>query len=55
MPKALEAKLKKEAKKKGLGKKRQGAYVYGTMNKLGLMHGNKVVHKGEMKSSMYKK
>ena len=33
MPKALEAKLKKQAKKKGLSKKRIGAYVYGTMMK----------------------
>ena len=35
MPKKLEAKLKREAKKKGLGKKRTGAYVYGTMRKAG--------------------
>ncbi len=34
MPKALEAKLKKEAKRKGLSKKRTGAYVYGTLYKL---------------------
>ena len=27
--------LKKEAKKKGLGKKRSDAYVYGTMRKAG--------------------
>jgi hypothetical protein len=35
MPKKLEHKLKKEAKKKGFSKKRIGAYVYGTMRKLG--------------------
>ena len=35
MPKKLEVKLKKEAKAKGLGKKRSGAYVYGTLRKLG--------------------
>jgi hypothetical protein len=35
MPKALERKLKKQAKKKGLGKKRTGAYVYGAMRKTG--------------------
>lgn len=34
MPKALEQKLKKEAKKKGLSKERTGAYVYGTMQKV---------------------
>jgi hypothetical protein len=31
MPAKLERKLKREAKKKGLGKKRAGAYVYGTL------------------------
>ena len=33
MPKKLERKLKAMAKKKGLGKKRAGAYVYGTLAK----------------------
>ena len=31
MPKALEEKLKRQARKKGLGKERTGAYIYGTM------------------------
>ncbi|QGH72315.1 MAG: hypothetical protein [Podoviridae sp. ctg2L5] len=35
MPKALERRLKKQAKKKGFGKKRTAAYVYGTMRKMG--------------------
>lgn len=35
MPKALERKLKATAKKKGFGKKRTGAYVYGTLRKTG--------------------
>lgn len=35
MPKKLEQALKREAKKKGLGKKRMGAYVYGTLRKMG--------------------
>lgn len=34
MPKKLEAKLKREARRKGLNKKRTGAYVYGTLAKL---------------------
>ena len=34
MPKKLEAKLKREARKKGFGKKRAAAYVYGTLAKL---------------------
>ncbi len=33
--KALEAKLKKEAKKKGLKGKRANAYIFGTMRKTG--------------------
>jgi len=35
MPKALETKLKKTAKRKGLSKTRSNAYVYGTLRKLG--------------------
>ena len=35
IPKKLEMQLKAEAKKKHLGKKRTGAYVYGTLRKLG--------------------
>ena len=35
MPKAMEKALKKEAKKKGLSRKRADAYVYGTMRKTG--------------------
>ena len=34
MPKALEDKLKKEARKKGLKGERFDAYVYGTMAKI---------------------
>jgi hypothetical protein len=35
MPKQLERKLKTEAKKKGFGKKRSNAYIYGTLRKTG--------------------
>lgn len=35
MPKRLEQALKRQAKRKGLGKKRTGAYVYGTLRKTG--------------------
>jgi hypothetical protein len=35
MPKALENKLKSEARKKGFTGKRANAYVYGTMRKTG--------------------
>lgn len=34
MPADLERKLKKMAKKKGFGKKRAGAYIYGTLAKI---------------------
>ena len=34
MPKKMEKALLKAAKKKGLSKKRTGAYVYGTMQKI---------------------
>lgn len=35
MPLKLERKLKSQAKKKGFGKKRANAYVYGAMRKTG--------------------
>ena len=35
MPKKLEAKLKREAAKKGLTGERKNAYVYGTMRGVG--------------------
>ena len=35
MPEKLKRKLKKQAKKLNLGKKRTGAYVYGTLRKTG--------------------
>lgn len=42
MPKELEKKLFKEAKAKfPKNIQRQNAYVYGTMNKIGLMHKKK--------------
>lgn len=41
MPKKVENKLKKMAKKLHLGKERSDAYVWGTMNKLGLLRKKK--------------
>jgi len=35
MPKALERKLKRQARKKGLTGKRAGKYIYGTLRKTG--------------------
>ena len=45
MPKEVEDKLKREAAEKGYSGDRADRYVYGTMNKLGLMHGNKTLRK----------
>lgn len=38
--------LKKSAKAKGLTGERAGAYVYGTLNKLGLKKGSKSTKRG---------
>lgn len=47
MPAFLEAKLKKEAAKKGFTGKRADKYVYGSMNNSGAMRGNKETAKGK--------
>jgi hypothetical protein len=47
MPEFLERRLEKQAVKKGYSGDRKDAYVYGTMNKLGYMHGNKETAKGK--------
>lgn len=41
---------KKEYRKKGLKGKALDRAVYGTMNKMGFMHGNKVTAKGKKAS-----
>lgn len=46
MPKFLEKKLKSEARKKGFSGKRADKYVYGAMNNMGAMRGNKETKKG---------
>ena len=47
MPKFLENKLKAEAASRGMKGRRAAAYVYGTMNNMGAMHGSKTTAKGE--------
>ena len=42
--------LKASARKKGLSGKRADAYTYGTLNKIGLMHGNKTTARGRAKA-----
>lgn len=46
MPKFLENKLKSEAAKKGMTGRKEAQYVYGAMNDMGAMHGNKETPKG---------
>jgi hypothetical protein len=47
MPKFLENKLKSEASKKGFTGKKAAKYVYGAMNNMGAMKGNKETAKGK--------
>jgi hypothetical protein len=46
MPRFLEQRLKAEAAKKGYSGDRADRYVYGTMNRIGAMHGSKETKKG---------
>lgn len=46
MPKFLEDALRAEAKRKGFKGQHLDRYVYGAMNNLGAMHGNKETAKG---------
>lgn len=46
MPVFLEARLKEQARRKGFKGKRADLYVYGAMNDMGAMRGNKETAKG---------
>jgi len=46
MPNFLEKRLKQEAASRGFEGRKADAYVYGTMNNLGAMRGNKETPKG---------
>lgn len=45
MPKAMERKLKRQARKKGLKGKRANAYVYGTLRRTGWKPSTQKKHK----------
>ena len=45
-----EAGLKASARKKGVSGKRSGHYVYGSLNNMGMMRGNKMTAKGRQKA-----
>lgn len=55
MPRFLEEKLKQQARKRGFKGKRADAYVYGTMNEIGAMHGNKETAKGAAMEAKHEK
>ncbi len=46
MPEFLERKLKSEAAKKGFSGKRANRYVFGSLNNMGAVRGNKITAKG---------
>ncbi len=54
MPAFFEKRLMAQAAKKGFGKKRAARYVYGFMNKRGLMSGNKITDKGRAMEAKHK-
>jgi hypothetical protein len=47
MPQFLEEKLKAAASKKGFKGRKAAAYVYGTLNNIGAMRGNRITARGE--------
>lgn len=47
MPDFLEERLRAEAAKKGLTGRHADEYVYGGMNNMGAMRGNKITPKGQ--------
>lgn len=56
MPKKTEDELRKSGKKKGLKGEALESYIYGTMNKMGLMKGSKrKAKKKPVKSAAMKK
>jgi hypothetical protein len=57
MPAFLEKALEKEAVKKGFSGKRKDKYIYGAMNNMGAMRGNKETAKGKRmeKKHVYEK
>lgn len=55
MPKFLEKKLEAQGRKKGYEGDRLDRYVYGTMNKMGAMHGSKTTEKGRSMEAKHQK
>ena len=55
MPKFLENRLKAEAARKGFKGKRAAKYVYGAMNNMGAMRGNRETAKGAAMARKHKR
>lgn len=55
MPKFLERKLASEAAAKGKTGRAADRYIYGAMNNMGAMHGNKETAKGKRMSAKHEK
>lgn len=55
MPQFLEDALARSAAKKGLTGKRKNAYVFGGMNNMGAMRGNKMTAKGAAMQKKHQK
>lgn len=55
MPKFLEDKLKEGARRKGFSGRRAAHYIYGAMNNMGAMHGNKETAKGREMERKHKR
>jgi hypothetical protein len=55
MPVFLENKLASEAASRGMTGRHAAAYVYGTLNDLGAMHGNKETAKGRAMDAKHKR
>ena len=55
MPKFLEKKLAAQAAKEGKTGRAAARYIYGTMNNIGAMHGNKETAKGAEMDAKHKR
>lgn len=53
MPKAIEARVRAEATKKGMSGRQADRYVYGAMNDKGFMRGNQETAKGAKAEAKY--
>lgn len=55
MPQFLEERLKREASRKGMSGRQASRYVYGAMNNMGAMHGNKETRKGRHMTAKHRR